>query len=171
MSNHKILIDEMDDGWDEKLRQLGFEAYSVKKLRAEGKKLRTDYSVINYARENDMVLVTRDTESGQACQENNFRILHDFLFPAGKPLTGGLDHIVGHRLVIVEVDSLTKRVERERLEELCLVGFQTGFNGQADHFQMKSGITGHRLGQVAGRSRGDFISIHGCEGFKDSPFG
>jgi len=71
MPNLKILIDEMDDGWDEKLRQLGFAAYSVKKLRAEGKKLRTDYSVINYARENDMVLVTRDTESGQACQENN----------------------------------------------------------------------------------------------------
>jgi predicted nuclease of predicted toxin-antitoxin system len=71
MSNPKILIDEMDDGWDEKLRQLGYEAFSVKKLRAEGKKLRTDYSVINYARENDMVLVTRDTESGQACQENN----------------------------------------------------------------------------------------------------
>jgi len=45
--------------------------HSVKKLRAEGKKLRTDYSVINYAKENDMILVTRDTESGQACQENN----------------------------------------------------------------------------------------------------
>lgn len=61
----------MDDGWDEKLQMLGYDAYSVKKLRAEGKKLRTDYSVINYARENDMILVTRDTESGQACEENN----------------------------------------------------------------------------------------------------
>jgi len=71
MGKPKILIDEMDDGWDERLRQLGFEAYSVKKLRAEGKKLRTDYSVINYARENGLVLVTRDTESGQACEENN----------------------------------------------------------------------------------------------------
>ncbi|MFQ5440384.1 MAG: DUF5615 family PIN-like protein [Nitrosopumilaceae archaeon] len=71
MTNLKILIDEMDDGWDEKLRQLGIEAYSVKKLRAEGKKLRTDYSVINFARENDLILVTRDTESGQACEENN----------------------------------------------------------------------------------------------------
>jgi len=71
MSGLKILVDEMDDGWDEKLQKLGFDAHSVKKLRAEGKKLRTDYSVINYARENDMVLVTRDTESGQACQENN----------------------------------------------------------------------------------------------------
>ena len=67
----KVLIDEMDDGWDEKLKELGFDAYSVKKLRMNGHKLRTDYSVINYAKENDMVLVTRDTESGQACQEND----------------------------------------------------------------------------------------------------
>lgn len=71
MATPKILIDEMDDGWDERLRKLGFEAYSVKKLRAEGKKLRTDYSVINYAKENGLILVTRDTESGQACEENN----------------------------------------------------------------------------------------------------
>ena len=67
----KILIDEMDDGWDEKLKELGFDAYSVKKLRSEGYKLRTDYSVISYAKENQMILVTRDTESGQACEEND----------------------------------------------------------------------------------------------------
>lgn len=67
----KILVDEMDDGWDEKLRGLGYDAYSVKKLLTEGKKLHTDYSVINYAKENDMILITRDTESGQACAENN----------------------------------------------------------------------------------------------------
>ena len=44
----KILIDEMDDGWDEKLKELGFDAFSVKKLRMAGYKLKTDYSVINY---------------------------------------------------------------------------------------------------------------------------
>lgn len=66
----KILVDEMDDGWDEKLKSLGYEAYSVKKLLNEGKKLHSDYSVINYAKENGMVLITRDTESGQACVEN-----------------------------------------------------------------------------------------------------
>jgi predicted nuclease of predicted toxin-antitoxin system len=66
----KILIDEMDDGMDDRLIQLGYDAYSVKKLRVEGKKLHTDYSVINYAKENEMILVTRDTESGQACEEN-----------------------------------------------------------------------------------------------------
>jgi len=67
----KILVDEMDDGWDEKLRNLGYDAYSVKKLITEGKKLHTDYSVINYAKENGMILITRDTESGEACAENN----------------------------------------------------------------------------------------------------
>ena len=67
----KILIDEMDDGMDEKLQNIGYDAYSVKKLRVEGLKLHTDYSIINYAKKNDMILVTRDTESGQACDENN----------------------------------------------------------------------------------------------------
>jgi len=71
LKHQKILIDEMDDGMDEKLNSMGFEAYSVKKLRSEGKKLHTDYSIINYAKENNMILVTRDTEIGQACMENN----------------------------------------------------------------------------------------------------
>ena len=71
LKDMKILIDEMDDGWDEKLKELGYDAYSVKKLRIDGHKLRTDYSVINYAKENGMILVTRDTESGHACEENN----------------------------------------------------------------------------------------------------
>jgi|TARA_B110000014_G_C20117012_1_gene590246 predicted nuclease of predicted toxin-antitoxin system len=69
--NKKILIDEMDDGMDDKLKSIGFDAYSVKKLRADGIKLHTDYSILNYAKENNMILVTRDTENGQACEENN----------------------------------------------------------------------------------------------------
>ena len=67
----KILVDEMDDGMDEKLTKIGFEAYSVRKLRAEGLNLHTDFSVISYAKKNKMILVTRDTESGEACNENN----------------------------------------------------------------------------------------------------
>ena len=67
----KILVDEMDDGMDEKLEKMGFNAYSVKKLRAEGLKLHTDFSVISYAKKNKMILITRDTESGEACSENN----------------------------------------------------------------------------------------------------
>ena len=70
MPQKKILIDEMDDGMDEKLRELGYDAFSVNKLRTDGKKLHTDYSVISYAKEHNMILITRDTESGQACEEN-----------------------------------------------------------------------------------------------------
>ena len=67
----KILVDEMDDGMDEKLETVGFEAYSVKKLRTQGLKLHSDFSVISYAKKNKMILVTRDTESGEACNEND----------------------------------------------------------------------------------------------------
>ena len=67
----KILVDEMDDGMDERLMSMGYDAHSVKKLRAEGLNLHTDYSVINYAKENNMILITRDTESGVACDEND----------------------------------------------------------------------------------------------------
>ncbi len=75
MTSLKILVDEMDDGMDEKLNMLGFEAYSVKKLLTQGEKLRTDYSIINYAKENEMILVSRDTEVGQACKENNIQCI------------------------------------------------------------------------------------------------
>ena len=67
----KVLVDEMYDGIDSKLREFGYEAYSVKKLIVEGKKLTSDYSVIKYAEENGMIMVTEDTEVGKACKENN----------------------------------------------------------------------------------------------------
>ena len=67
----KVLVDEMYDGIDSKLREFGYEAYSVKKLIVEGKKLTSDYSVIKYAEENRMIMVTEDTEVGKACKENN----------------------------------------------------------------------------------------------------
>jgi rRNA-processing protein FCF1 len=67
----KVLVDEMYDGIDVKLKEFGYQAYSVKKLIAEGKKLTSDYSVIKYAEENSMVMVTEDAEVGKACKENN----------------------------------------------------------------------------------------------------
>jgi predicted nuclease of predicted toxin-antitoxin system len=67
----KILVDEMDDGMDDRLKNIGYDAYSVKKLLTDGMKIHTDYSIINYAKENDMILITRDTEIGEACNENN----------------------------------------------------------------------------------------------------
>jgi rRNA-processing protein FCF1 len=67
----KVLVDEMYDGIDIKLKEFGYDAYSVKKLISEGKKLTSDYSVIRYAEQNEMIMVTEDTEVGKACKENN----------------------------------------------------------------------------------------------------
>ncbi|MFZ1075909.1 MAG: DUF5615 family PIN-like protein [Nitrosotalea sp.] len=67
----KVLVDAMYDGIDAKLKEFGYEALSVKKLVAEGKKLTSDYSMIKYAEENGMIMVTEDTEVGKACKENN----------------------------------------------------------------------------------------------------
>ncbi len=66
----KILVDEHSDGWDEKLQELGFEAQSVRKLNDSGKDLRTDFSVIRYAQEHGMILITKDKENVKACREN-----------------------------------------------------------------------------------------------------
>ena len=71
----KILVDENLDGMDERLKDLGYDAYSVRKLQMEGKKLASDYSIINYARENDMIIVTKDAEFRKASEENNFPLI------------------------------------------------------------------------------------------------
>jgi len=62
----------MYDGLDEKLIEAGYtEVQSVKKLINNGKKLQSDFSVLNYARDNNMVLVTADVENKKGCEENN----------------------------------------------------------------------------------------------------
>lgn len=71
----KILVDENLDGMDIRLKEKGYDAYSVRKLQLEGKKLGSDYSIINYARENNMIIVTKDTEFQKASQENDFPLI------------------------------------------------------------------------------------------------
>ena len=71
----KILVDENLDGMDDRLKGLGYDAYSVRKLQMIGKKLSSDYSIINYARENNMIIVTKDTEFRKASEENNFPLI------------------------------------------------------------------------------------------------
>ena len=57
----KILVDEMCDGWVLKLMSYGYkEVYGVKKLRRDGHIGVGHRSVIDYAHEHSMVVVTRD---------------------------------------------------------------------------------------------------------------
>ena len=72
----KILVDEMYDGLDETLNNLeGFEAESVKKLIAKGMKMKSDYSVLTYAKENNRILVSADIENQKGCEENKIRFV------------------------------------------------------------------------------------------------
>jgi len=68
----EILVDETSDGWDIKLKLLGFEAKSVKKLKEKEQKLGHDFNIIQYAQQNNMILITKDKECGKACRANNF---------------------------------------------------------------------------------------------------
>ena len=70
-----VLFDEMYDGKDEELNELGIEAYSVKKLIRKGRRLRTDYSVIKYAEQHRMILVTEEGDNFKGCRENNIPCL------------------------------------------------------------------------------------------------
>lgn len=62
----------MYDGLDDKLKERGFlEVESVKKLINTGKKLQSDFSVLNYVRDNKMILITADVENKKGCDENS----------------------------------------------------------------------------------------------------
>ena len=75
----KILLDQMSDGWYDRLRYLGHDVYSVTRLRSQGHSLQDDPSVGAYAKENDMrhdpqlritsmVLVTLDGKFAKYCK-------------------------------------------------------------------------------------------------------
>ncbi len=72
MSNKslKILVDETSDGLDIKLQNAGYYAESVKKLKNKDKKMSYDYNIIQYAKENNMLFITKDKEPGKACKAN-----------------------------------------------------------------------------------------------------
>lgn len=72
ISKHpRILFDEMYDGKDIELGKRGYDTESIKKLRLTGEPLHYDYSVIKYAEENKMIIITEDPEIDGGCQENN----------------------------------------------------------------------------------------------------
>ena len=90
----KILIDETSDGWDEELQKLGYEAFSIKKLRKDHPELQDDFNVIEYAREHKMILVTKDKENGRTCTNNKY------------PCVWVNDNTIFQKFVLVELEKL-----------------------------------------------------------------
>jgi hypothetical protein len=68
----EFLLDEHVEGFDRRLLGLGHKVEYVKKLRAEDPKFRNDLNVIIYAQEHKMILITKDGENGQACEDNGY---------------------------------------------------------------------------------------------------
>ncbi len=75
VSSVKILVDETSDGLDLKLQNAGYYAESVKKLRSKDEKMAYDYNIIQYAKENNMIFITKDKEPGKACQANGIKCI------------------------------------------------------------------------------------------------
>lgn len=71
----KILVDENLDGMDEHLKEQGYDALSVRKLNMAGEKLGSDFSIIQYAQKNNLIIVTKDKEFRKASEENNFPLI------------------------------------------------------------------------------------------------
>ncbi len=68
----KFLLDEHAEGYDKKLISLGHEVEYVKELKKQDEKFRNDHNVVEYARLNKMILITKDKEPGQACEDNGY---------------------------------------------------------------------------------------------------
>lgn len=69
----KILVDEMHEGLVKYLKEAGYEVESVKQLLSEDKPMKSDFSVLTYAKKNDMILISADTENQKGCEENNIK--------------------------------------------------------------------------------------------------
>ena len=70
----KILVDEIHEGLVKSLKDIeGFEVESVKQLINEGKKMSSDFSVLTYAKDNDMILISADVENQKGCVENGIK--------------------------------------------------------------------------------------------------
>jgi len=68
----KFLLDEHAEGFDKELIKLGHEVEYVKKLREKDEKFRNDQNVVDYAKDNNIILVTKDRKPGQACEDNGY---------------------------------------------------------------------------------------------------
>ena len=68
----KFLLDEHAVSYDKKLLHLGYQVEYVKKLREKDMKFRNDQNVVDYARDNNLILITKDKKPGQACEDNGY---------------------------------------------------------------------------------------------------
>ena len=67
----KFLADQNADFFGNELKKLNHEVEYVKELRKQDERFRNDYDVIEYAKINKMILITKDRENGQYCNDHS----------------------------------------------------------------------------------------------------
>ena len=92
----KILVDETSDGLDIKLQNAGYYAESVKKLRLKDEKMAFDYNIIEYAKKNNMIFITKDNEPARACKANGIKCI----CPS--------DDLILEKVILPELENLKK---------------------------------------------------------------
>lgn len=70
MARPGVLVDENSDGLIGPLRERGYSVQGVRELKEKDPRMGHDYNVMNYTKENGMVLITRDAETARACRDN-----------------------------------------------------------------------------------------------------
>ena len=71
----KVLVDQMYDGLEVNLKDMGHDAYSVRKLSGNEPKMGSDYYAVHYAKEKGMVVVTADAGMGKDCAAAGVRCI------------------------------------------------------------------------------------------------
>ena len=67
----KFLLDEHAEYYQKELGK-NHEIETAKKLRVEDPKYRNDYNLIEYAKQHQMTIITKDGDLGQACKDSNY---------------------------------------------------------------------------------------------------
>jgi len=85
----KFLLDEHTECYAKKLLELHHEVEYVKQLRKQDEKFRNDLNVALHAKATGMIIITKDGEAGQACEDNEIsciwindeRIFEEMILP------------------------------------------------------------------------------------------
>jgi len=85
----------MYEGFVKDLKDAGHEVESVKQLINEGKPMGSDFSVLTYARENKMILITADVENHKGCMENGIHFIPINKDTILKSMLDGLENYTG----------------------------------------------------------------------------
>ena len=92
----KFLLDEHAEYYQKELEKLNHETESAKKLREKEAKYRNDHNLIEYAKEHQMVIITKDGDLGQTCLDNHY------------PCIWVTDDKIFEKIILPELEKLEK---------------------------------------------------------------